>query len=83
MELEIYYDTQEHQETQDSHHGFMMHARNAAKAVLLVLSLTTVWYAVMLLTGWYDPVFHMFAVFSSAIMTRIAPSSGLISKLAD
>ncbi|MFH1064593.1 MAG: hypothetical protein V1729_05910 [Candidatus Woesearchaeota archaeon] len=74
MELEVYYDT---------NHQLKLHARNAVKSIIMVISLAIVWYVVMLITGWYNAGFHIFAVFSSAIMTKIAPSSGLISRLAE
>ncbi|MBI5880668.1 hypothetical protein HZB90_00900 [archaeon] len=52
-----------------------------AKSFVLCASLLAIWYAVMLLAGWYDPGFHILATAFSAVMVTTGKSWGVIEKL--
>jgi hypothetical protein len=52
-----------------------------AKSLALCASLLAIWYAVMLLMGWYDPGFHILATAFSAVLVSTGKSWGVVEKL--
>jgi len=59
-------------------HRQLMHI---ARSFVLCASLLAIWYAVMLLMGWYDPGFHIAATALSAVMVSTGKSWGVVEKL--
>jgi hypothetical protein len=61
--------------------AFGTDAEQIIRAALLVMSLAAVWWAVMLLIGWYNPEMHMLATASSALMASTGNGHGVVGRI--
>ncbi|MBW2965038.1 hypothetical protein KY363_06280 [Candidatus Woesearchaeota archaeon] len=53
----------------------------AARLGVLCAVLFVLWYAVFLLTEWYDPVMHAIATLSSVFLVSTGRSTGILQKI--